>query len=169
MSKPLQLLLICAAVAVTGALDLPPHASVLPPRSANLTVAAGFPLEVVRGELWGLDLEFTRHDIWDGLSAELISNRQFAVQPAGTQWPQPFPAGFPARWAALAGGAPPVVGGLSSAVSCTLSAATPLCGLVQVPVGAGWNAGMAFGSAIGVEAGRGYSEASGSLTEITPG
>lgn len=131
-------------------------AAPLPPRAANITISAGFPLEVIRAELLGLDLEFTRHDLWNGLSAELIANREFAVQPPGTSWPRAWPAGFPPRWAALPGGAAPAVSGLSSAVSCTLSAAQPLCGLVQLPVGDGFDGGLSFGSAIGLEAGRAY-------------
>ena len=126
----------------------------LPPR-ANLTIAAGFPLETINPALFGLDLEFTRHDVWSGLSAQLISNREFAVQPPGTAWPMAWPAGFPPRWAALPGAAP-VVSGLSSAVSCTLSPAHSLCGLVQLPVGGGFDSGISFGSAIGLEAGRSY-------------
>lgn len=124
----------------------------------NLTVAASFPLEVIQRTLFGLDFEFTRHDVWDGLSAELISNRLFSVQPAGTTWPQPWPAGFPPRWSALTSpsATAPSVTGLSSSVSCTLNTTLRLCGLVQLPVGDGFDAGMSFGSAIGLEAGRGY-------------
>jgi hypothetical protein len=127
------------------------------PQRANLTVAAAFPLEVIRPELFGLDLEFTRHDIWDGLSAELISNRLFAIQPPGTTWPYSWPVGFPPRWTALTNGSKPIVGpGLSSSISCILTPSEQLCGLVQLPVGDGFNAGMDFGSAIGVEEGKGY-------------
>jgi hypothetical protein len=85
-----------------------------------------------------------------------VANRLFAVQPPGTRWPFPWPAGFPPRWAALPGGAAPAVNGLSSAVTCALSAQQPRCGLQQLPVGDGFDGGMSFGSAIGVEAGRGY-------------
>ncbi len=127
-----------------------------PPSAANMTVAASFPLERVRASLFGLDLELTRHDVWAGLSAELVANRLFAVQPPGTSWPLPWPQGFPPRWAALPGGAAPAVRGLSSAVSCALSAQQPHCGLQQLPVGDGFDGGMSFGSAIGVEAGRAY-------------
>ena len=131
-------------------------APALPPAAANITVEASFPLEEIRGELFGLDLEFTRHDIWGGLSAELIANRNFAVQPPGTSWPLPWPAAFPPRWAALPGGAAPSVRGLSSAVTCALSTQLPRCGLVQLPVGDGFDSGMSFASAIGLEAGRAY-------------
>ena len=130
--------------------------SPFPPSASNLTVAASFPLEQIRSSLFGLDLELTRHDVWSGLSAELVANRLFAVQPPGTRWPFPWPAGFPPRWAALPGGAAPAVNGLSSAVTCALSAQQPRCGLQQLPVGDGFDGGMSFGSAIGVEAGRGY-------------
>ena len=130
-----------------------------PTRAVNLTVAAGFPLEAIRPSLLGLDLEFTRHDVWAGLSAELISNRLFALQPPGTAWPQAWPPGFPPRWAAYPGGASaaaPMAVGPFSAVACALAPATPLCGLQQLPVGDGFDAGMSWGSAIGVEGGRGY-------------
>lgn len=133
-----------------------PLSASLPVRGSNLTVAAGFPLEVIRGGLFGLDLEFTRHDIWAGLSAELIANRLFSVQPPGTSWPEAWPPGFPPRWAALPGGGAPSVSGLSSSITCALSASMPLCGLVQLPVGGGFSGGMDFGSAIGVEEGRAY-------------
>ena len=163
MSNPLlptALLLFYAAAASlfvsANAHDSFPFHSDYPSR-ANLTVQASFPLEIIRPELFGLDLEFTRHDIWNGLSAELISNRLFAVQPPGTSWPYSWPAGFPPRWTALSGGSVPIVGpGLSSSVSCVLSPATQLCGLVQLPVGGGFNSGMDFGSAIGLEEGRTY-------------
>ena len=133
------------------------RSSAFPPSAANLSVAASFPLEQVRAELFGLDLEFTRHDIFGGLSAELVANRLFAVQPPGAgAWPVPWPPNFPPRWAALPGGAAPAVRGLSSAVSCALSAQQPRCGLLQLPFADGFDAGMSFGSAIGLEAGRAY-------------
>jgi len=147
-----------AVAATTAAVSSPaaePNAR-FPPSAANVTVAASFPLERVRASLFGLDLELTRHDVWAGLSAELIANRLFAVQPPGTTWPLPWPPGFPPRWAALPGGAAPAVRGPSSAVSCALSAQQPRCGLQQLPVGDGFDGGMSFGSAIGVEAGRAY-------------
>ena len=120
----------------------------------NITVAASFPLETIRNDLFGLDLEFTRHDIWDGLSAELISNRLFAIQPLGTTWPTSWPENFPPRWVSLPGGSAPSV--TNQSISCSVTAAQPSCGLVQLPVGDGFDAGMSFGSAIGIEAGRGY-------------
>lgn len=148
--------LFYAAAASANAHDSFPFHSDYPSRE-NLTVQASFPLEIIRPELFGLDLEFTRHDIWNGLSAELISNRLFAVQPPGTSWPYSWPAGFPPRWTALSGGSMPIIGpGLSSSVSCVLSPAAQLCGLVQLPVGGGFNSGMDFGSAIGLEEGRTY-------------
>lgn len=156
MPSPTALALAAALAApsLAAAAAAPPP---LPPRASNITVSASFPLEVIRTELFGLDLEFTRHDIWQGLSGELISNRLFAVQPPGTSWPQPWPAGVPPRWAALPGGASPTFGpGLASSAACALSAAQPLCGLVQLPVGDGFDSGMSFGSAIGLEAGRAY-------------
>ena len=128
-----------------------------PSQAPNMTLSASFPLEIIRPELFGLDLEFTRHDIWQGLSAELISNRLFALQPNGTSWPMPWPTGFPPRWTALTGGSIPSIGpGLSSSISCVLSSTLQLCGLVQLPVGNGFNSNMNFGSAIGLEEGKAY-------------
>jgi hypothetical protein len=128
-----------------------------PSQAPNMTLSASFPLEIIRPELFGLDLEFTRHDIWQGLSAELISNRLFALQPNGTSWPMPWPVGFPPRWTALTGGSIPIIGpGLSSSISCVLSSTQQLCGLVQLPVGNGFNSNMNFGSAIGLEEGQTY-------------
>lgn len=142
-----------------------------PIRAVNLTVAAGFPLEAIRPSLLGLDLEFTRHDVWAGLSAEMISNRLFALQPPGTAWPQPWPPGFPPRWAAFPGpsAAAPTAVGPFSAVACALAPATPLCGLQQLPVGDGFDAGMSWGSAIGVEGGRGYTFRAVARAAGTPG
>jgi alpha-N-arabinofuranosidase len=114
------------------------------------------PLETIRPSLLGLDLEFTRHDVWEGLSAELLANRLFALQPPGTSWPQRWPSGFPPRWASLPNGTAPAVGGPFSAVTCALSPSAPLCGVQQLPVGDGFAAGLSWGSAIGVEGGRGY-------------
>ena len=132
---------------------LVPLCAVTAPVRANITVAAGLAKEELRAELFGLDLEFTRHDVWNGLSAELIANRNFAVQPAGTSWPVAFPAGFPTRWAPIGN---PLVHGISAAVSCVLSASQPRCGLRQTPFGEGFDSGMGFGSAIGIERGRSY-------------
>jgi alpha-N-arabinofuranosidase len=139
-------------LAAAAARSLPPY----PARSTNFTVAAGFPREVIRPSLLGLDLEFTRHDLFAGLSAELIANRLFALQPPNTTWPQRFPPGFPPRWVALPNGSAPAIGGAFSAATCTLAPAAPLCGLQQLPVGDGFSAGLSWGSAIGVEGGRGY-------------
>jgi hypothetical protein len=145
------------------------HAQQYPARGVNLTVAAGFPLEAIRPSLLGLDLEFTRHDIWEGLSAELVANRLFALQPPGTEWPQTWPAGFPPRWAPLPNATVPAVAGPFSALACALTPAAPLCGLQQLPVGDGFDAGLSWGSAIGVEGGRGYTFRAVVRASGTPG
>jgi hypothetical protein len=141
------------AANISVAAGFPKLRTAPPVRAANISVAAGFPKEELRPGLFGLDLEFTRHDIWSGLSAELISNRNFAVQPAGTTWPEAFPAGFPTRWSPIG---TPLVRAISSAVSCPLSAAQSRCGLRQTPVGEGFDSGMGFGSAIAIQSGRSY-------------
>ena len=59
------------------------------PAAPLLTVNLSAPLDAVDPRLFGLNLEFTRHDLFAGLSAQLLGNRLFALQPPGTAWPQP--------------------------------------------------------------------------------
>ena len=67
---------------------LPPGpAPPAPPSPPSPPKAAAFSLDVstaakggtVTDELYGHDLEFTRHDLFTGLSAEIVANRKFAV------------------------------------------------------------------------------------------
>ena len=114
------------------------------------------PLDTIAPSLFGLDLELTRHDIFNGLSAQLISNRVFAVQPSGTRWPVDWPAGFPPRWTPV--GAPgPIITAAQQGVTCVLSKLNALCGVQQAPFANGFDGGMSFGSAIGLVAGSPYS------------
>lgn len=117
-----------------------------------LPVTANVPLEVIAPSLFGLDLEFTRHDIFNGLSAQLVSNNLFALQPAGTSWPYPWPAGVPPHWTPI--GSPVFM--FSQGVICSISPASPVCGVTQLPVGAGFSGGLSNGASIGVEAGLVY-------------
>ncbi len=129
--------------------------------------------EVVSPGLFGLDLELTRHDMcvpvndcklqsatnmasppapppphpscgrWSGLSAELVANRMFSVQPAGTTWPVAWPLGFPPRWQPI--GSPEVVAP-SQGLQCTLSPVQTLCGVQQVWCGGIGGSGGCGGS-----------------------
>lgn len=121
------------------------------------------PLDIVSSQLFGLDLEFTRHDLFAGLSAQLLANRLFTVQPAGESWPSPVNWGsaWPPRWTALPG---------PGGVNCTVCqhALPPIppsqcmrcpdgSGLAQATTlgGFGSSAG-AFGSALGFQQGVSY-------------
>ncbi len=108
---------------------------------------------VIEPALFGSNLEFTRHDIAAGLSAQLVSNRFFSV---------PFDARWPPRGAALRGGREPAVEcpGASgragtTALRCDVGVGET-CGVVQAQSGAGWQSGPGNGSAIVLEAGRAY-------------
>lgn len=109
-------------------------------------------LEIISPSLFGLDLEFTRHDIYNGLSAEVISNRLFALQPAGTSWPYPWPANQPPHWTPI--GNPTFA--VSQGVMCDFSASPDPCGIFQAPVAGGFNSGISFGASIGVQEGQVY-------------
>eukprot|EP00911_Craspedida_sp_UC1_P000382 UC1_evm1s293 len=132
--------------------------------SSSFPVASD--LMAVPRELLGLDLEFTRHDIWEGLAAELLANRMFALQPNGTQWPFPKGGGgwgvsWPGRWVpvgtARASIAPTDTYGGAGAGAVLCSATKVPCGVLQTQVADGFNSGMSFGSAIVLESGRPYS------------
>ena len=108
---------------------------------------------VIEPALFGSNLEFTRHDIATGLSAQLVSNRFFSV---------PFDARWPPRWEALRGGRDPAVDypGASgragtTALRCDVGSGET-CGVVQAQSGAGWQSGLGNGSAIVLSAGRAY-------------
>lgn len=70
---------------VTGLIDLctssppPPPSGPPVPYTLVLNVSADALEEPVSRELLGHDLEFTRHDLYEGLAAEMLANRKFAV------------------------------------------------------------------------------------------
>ena len=119
----------------------------------------------VPDELFGLDLEFTRHDIWEGLSAELLANRMFAIQPNGTLWPFPLRPGgwghtWPARWIPI--GSPHASGAISDRYGgdgshSIICDGGELCGIYQTQFGDGFDAGVSYGSAITLEEDTEYS------------
>jgi alpha-L-arabinofuranosidase len=141
--------LLGAAAAAAAAALVAGQATDRPTFSVNVSA----PRDTLSPLLFGLDLEFTRHDLWGGLSAELVANRAFAVQPPGTSWPRPWPAGFPPRWTGIG---EPAIAAATHGVVCTLSPTAPLCGVQQTMVDGGFTGGMGFGSAIGVQAGWAY-------------
>lgn len=126
----------------------------------------------VSTELFGHDLEFTRHDLFNGISAEMLANRKFATLPPAA------PPGWPADMRMLAdagvGGAPRWTGvgraaldapywknhsGLLSgdvghSVRCDAGDAP--CGVEQGGWLGGFNSGKGFGSSIALEAGKPY-------------
>ena len=136
----------------------------------KLDATDGARREVVRPDLFGHDLEFTRHDVWEGLSSEMLANRKLAVAPPL----QPFAdndapvhdgggGGAPGRtfvvprWAAVGAVVaedPGYAGGLARALRCDVSAVA--CGVTQSQVGDGYNSGMSAGSAIAVRANTSY-------------
>ena len=93
--------------------------------------------------------------IFNGLSAELISNRLFSLQPAGTSWPVAWPAGVPPHWTGV-NGTVPFAFGPSQAATCALVASGSPCGIQQVAFDGGFNGGVSFGSSIGLLAGLSY-------------
>ena len=127
-------------------------------------------------EFFGHDLEFTRHDLFEGLSSELIGNRKFAVPaPCPTQgygcWPRAVQTlvaqgiGGAPRWRAIGNAAlaPPwwgpknsalVTGDLGHSVRCAAGAAA--CGVEQSRTLDGFDAGMSFGSAIALHSNSSY-------------
>jgi hypothetical protein len=124
---------------------------------ALFTVNVSFPLGSgtvrVPPSLFGLDLEFTRHDIFNGLSAQLVANRRFAVQPPGTSWPVPWPAGLPPRWSMIGS---VTVSGPEGSVACVLAPDNPICGVQQAPFSGGFSSGVSFGTSICVQQGQAY-------------
>ena len=73
--------LTSASPPVTGEVNL--CANQLPPPPPVDPVSVAFAINttsvngtLVRPELYGHDLEFTRHDLFEGLSAEILANRK---------------------------------------------------------------------------------------------
>lgn len=133
------------------------------PAAPLLTVNLSAPLDAVDPALFGLNLEFTRHDLFAGLSAQLLGNRLFSLQPPGTAWPQPVSWGsqWPPRWSpighvSVCPPAPPAAVA-SQCMRCSLAPGDGPCGLRQGTVLDGFGSGLgAFGSAIGLQQGAAY-------------
>ena len=124
---------------------------------------------------YGHDLEFTRHDLWEGLSAELVANRKFALPSPCSDtnprdyscWPpqvkQEVAAGFVPRWRPIGAAtldAPYwskhsalVTGDRGHSVHCK-SVDGAACGVVQSSSFDGFDSGKSFGSALPVQAGK---------------
>ena len=105
--------------------------------------------------LFGLNLEFTRHDIFNGLSAQIVANKFFAI-PSPSPGSNRMPAGMLAPHWHVSNGMPYVIhpgisGGKSSTVRCNTS-----CGFEQKPQGGGFSSSNRAGFSIYLEAGREY-------------
>jgi len=143
----------------------------------NLTLNLSAPGISVPPNLLGHNLEFTRHDLFAGLSAELLANRKFATLvpcsedatnftcwPNATQRIAAASPGFASRWhrvgnASLdapywASASPLVTGDRGHSVRCTASATE--CGVWQGSFEGGYDPGPSAGSGIAVEAGVSY-------------
>jgi len=163
----------------SGEMDLcatgPPPPPSSPPAPAAFALDVGKTAGVVAPELYGHDLEFTRHDLFTGLSAEIIANRKFAVPtpcapPKGIEcWPKAVQdemvvTNVAPRWRKVGGAkldAPYwvansslVTGDVGHSVSCSGAGA---CGVSQGSYLDGFDSGMSFGNAIVLEGGKEYS------------
>ena len=152
---------------------LVPSAASEPSLTLNLSATG----PVVERELLGHNLEFTRHDIFSGLSAEILANRKFAsLMPCSNSsgdyscWPaaeQPLgsPPYLAPRWRAIGSAALDepywsahshlVSADLGHSIRCKASVGT-VCGVSQSAVGAGFTSHQSFGSAIALQAGVAY-------------
>ena len=135
----------------------------------QVRITRSSPGAAVAQELYGHDLEFTRHDLFEGLSAEMLANRKFATLADASSWPAPVQQlaaagiGGAARWEAIgnatldtllwANASHLVSGDLGHSVRC----APGDCGVAQRGWLDGFDAGASYGSAIAVEAGVDYS------------
>ena len=148
----------------------PPPPPPAPPMAASFALDVKNTTATIGRELYGNDLEFTRHDIFEGISAEMIANRKFAITDSATKSAnsgqasptnvRTVPLGFVAqRWIAV--GEPSldapmweehstlVTGDRGHSVKCSTGPA--LCGVTQTQVGDGFNSGRSSGSAITVQ------------------
>eukprot|EP00937_MAST-01D_sp_MAST-1D-sp2_P002767 g2767.t1 len=172
---------------LSGALALCAQAAPPPPPAPPIraalalrTAAAG---PAVEPELYGHDLEFTRHDLYEGFAAEMLANRKFATpSPPLSKWPaqvrQMAAAGVGGapRWTAIGAAALDapyweansslVTGDLGHSVHCPgaasagaasagAAAAAP-CGVSQGGFFDGFDAGMSYGSSLDLAAGAAY-------------
>jgi hypothetical protein len=164
-----------AAAPMSGMVNLcaagPPPPAPSPPNHAAFQLNEKNAIGTVDSELYGHDLEFTRHDLFTGFSAELVANRKFAVptpcQGSYSCWPPQVQAemasGFAPRWQKI--GAPEldkpywsdnsslVTGDVGHSVHCIGAAE---CGVSQGSYMDGFNSAMSFGNAIVLEKAKGY-------------
>ena len=128
----------------------------------------------VSPELFGHDLEFTRHDLFNGISAEMLANRKFSTLPPtaapGCSWPAAMKmladagVGGAPRWTGVGSAALDapywenhsglVNGDVGHSVRC--DAGDVPCGVEQHGWLGGFNSGKSFGSSIALEAGEAY-------------
>eukprot|EP01045_Picozoa_sp_COSAG04_P023968 COSAG04_NODE_2928_length_3376_cov_1.582240_2_plen_668_part_01 len=126
----------------------------------------------VSPELFGHDLEFTRHDLFNGISAEMLANHKFATLPpaAAPGWPAAMKMladagiGGAPRWTGVGSAALDapywknhsglVDGDVGHSVRC--DEGTDPCGVEQHGWLGGFNSGKSFGSSIALEAGKAY-------------
>ena len=118
----------------------------------ELDAVTATPERTVSTDLFGYNLELTRHGMFAGLSAQLLANRLFA-SPSG-RWP-------PARWEGI--GAPrleePGLSGTAGtfATRCTVGGGhAHTCGIRQREILGGFNSALGGGSSISLLAGRAY-------------
>jgi len=126
----------------------------------------------VSPELFGHDLEFTRHDLFNGISAEMLANHKFSTLPptAAPGWPAAMTmladagVGGAPRWTGVGSAALDapywknhsglVNGDVGHSVRCD-EGDVP-CGVEQRGWLGGFNSGKSFGSSIALEAGKAY-------------
>eukprot|EP00040_Diaphanoeca_grandis_P035344 m.222056 g.222056 ORF g.222056 m.222056 type:complete len:1073 (+) comp33360_c0_seq3:76-3294(+) len=144
----------------------PPLPPPSPPESVSISLDISRVGPVVEPELYGHDLEFTRHDLFEGLSAELIANRKFALPTkcdgSYACWPKAvqelIASGIVPRWQAIGAAtlAAPwwsnnsflVTGDNGHSIRCS---GASRCGVQQQGYYDGFNSAMSFGSAIAVK------------------
>lgn len=129
--------------------------------NVKIEVDTTSPAESISRGLFGHNLEFTRHDLFAGLSAQLVANRKFVLTPNGTKWPYAWDndRSFPPRWSPVGSASfvqPGYAGPHSSAIHCVVEGNGEACGVTQGTVGEGFNSGMGGGSAIPLQAGATY-------------
>ncbi len=150
----------------------PPPPAPAPPRHAAFHLNEKNAVGTVEPELYGHDLEFTRHDLFTGFSAELVANRKFAVptpcKGSYSCWPPQVQAemasGFTPRWRKIGAAeldkpywsdnSSLVTGDVGHSVHCVGAGE---CGVSQGSYLDGFNSGMSFGNAIVLQEAKAYS------------
>jgi len=134
--------------------------------SLSLSLSLSLPLSAepyyINTTFFGQDLEFTRHDLFNGISAELIANRKFAMPTEPfTDWPsevqQLVEEGVVPRWVGI--GSPTldspyyamhddlISGDVGSSIHCAANISKE-CGIEQGSYFEGFDSGVGFGSSI---------------------